>query len=143
MLMIRRWFWPALALLLLAVPVLAAGTAEKEKAALLAAEKWLGLVDDEEKVTESWRESADFFRKAVTLQQLQQSMAAIRRPLGAVVARKMKTKTYRTTLPGAPDGEYVVFEFETSFKNKKSATETVTPMLENDGRWRVSGYYIK
>lgn len=51
--------------------------------------------------------------------------------------------SYMTSLPGAPDGEYVVVQFETSFTNKKAAAETVTPMLENDGQWRVSGYYIK
>jgi hypothetical protein len=34
-------------------------------------------------------------------------------------------------------------EYDTSFANKKSATETVTPMLDNDGQWRVSGYFIK
>jgi hypothetical protein len=45
-------------------------------------------------------------------------------------------------LPGAPDGEYVVIQFESSFEKKKSAVETVTPMLEKDGKWRVSGYYI-
>lgn len=27
--------------------------------------------------------------------------------------------------------------------NKKSAIETVTPMMDKDGKWRVSGYYIK
>ena len=28
-------------------------------------------------------------------------------------------------------------------ENKKSGIETVTPMLDNDGQWRVSGYFIK
>jgi hypothetical protein len=46
-------------------------------------------------------------------------------------------------LPGAPDGKYVVVQFDTSFQRKKSALETVTPMMEKDGKWRVSGYYIK
>jgi hypothetical protein len=51
--------------------------------------------------------------------------------------------TYATELPGAPDGEYVVIQFAASFKAKKSAVETVTPMKDEDGSWRVSGYYIK
>jgi hypothetical protein len=37
----------------------------------------------------------------------------------------------------------VVITFETAFENKASAVETVTPMLEKDGKWRVSGYFIK
>jgi hypothetical protein len=48
-----------------------------------------------------------------------------------------------TSLPGAPDGDYVVIRFATSFEKKKSAIETVTPMRERNGTWRVSGYYIK
>ncbi len=40
-------------------------------------------------------------------------------------------KKHSTSLPGAPDGEYVVIEFITSFSNKKSAIETVTPKMEN------------
>ena len=47
------------------------------------------------------------------------------------------------SLPGAPDGEYVVIQYATTFENKKSAIETITPMLDGDGKWRVSGYYIK
>ena len=35
-------------------------------------------------------------------------------------------------------GKYVY-----SFGNKKAAVETITPMLDKDGKWRVSGYYIK
>jgi Protein of unknown function (DUF4019) len=34
-------------------------------------------------------------------------------------------------------------EFNTSFEHKAAATETVTPMKDVDGQWRVSGYYIK
>ena len=59
------------------------------------------------------------------------------------IYRTLKYKKYTTALPGAPDGEYVVLQFETSFQNKKFAMEKVTPMRDRDGKWRVSGYYIK
>jgi hypothetical protein len=36
-----------------------------------------------------------------------------------------------------------VIQFETSFANKQRAVETVTPMLDTDGAWRVSGYYVR
>jgi hypothetical protein len=48
-----------------------------------------------------------------------------------------------TELPGAPDGEYVVFQFDTQFEHKRAAVETVTPMRDPDGSWRVSGYFIR
>ncbi len=53
------------------------------------------------------------------------------------------SKLYATSLPGAPKGQYVVVQYKTSFANKPSAIETITPMLEKDKKWRVSGYYIK
>ena len=56
---------------------------------------------------------------------------------------EVMVRQFCRTVPGAPDGEYVVIQFETSFENKKSAVETVTPMRDKDGRWRVSGYYVK
>jgi hypothetical protein len=37
----------------------------------------------------------------------------------------------------------VIVQFDTSFANKKEAVETITPMLDPDGQWKVSGYYIK
>jgi hypothetical protein len=36
-----------------------------------------------------------------------------------------------------------VIQYESSFEHKASAIETVTPMLGDDGQWRVSGYYIR
>ena len=62
---------------------------------------------------------------------------------GAVVARTLRTGRPATELPGAPDGQYVVFEFDTQFAHKRAAVETVTPMRDTDGRWRVSGYFIR
>jgi hypothetical protein len=37
----------------------------------------------------------------------------------------------------------VVIQYETSFERAPGMIETVTPMLEKDGKWKVSGYYIK
>jgi hypothetical protein len=83
-----------------------------------------------------------FFR-AIALEQWQQSLESVRKPLGQNLSREVKSKEYTTSLPGAPDGEYVVIQFKSSFTNKKSAIETVTPMRDSNGIWRVSGYYIK
>jgi hypothetical protein len=46
-------------------------------------------------------------------------------------------------VPGAPAGEYVVIQYDTQFENAASAIETITPMHEKDGSWKVCGYYIK
>jgi hypothetical protein len=118
-----------------------AATAQ-ETAAQTPAEEWLALVDAGDYAA-SWKTSASFFQAAVSQDQWAQTVAAVRRPLGDLVARKFKSAAYTKSLPGAPDGQYVVLQFDTSFANKKVAVETVTPMLEADGTWKVSGYYIK
>jgi hypothetical protein len=113
-----------------------------EKAAVTASTAWFSLVD-EGNYAESWNQAAGFFKNAVTKEQWLNSMKTFRVPLGKMITRKLISKQYTKTLPGAPDGEYVVIQYETQFENKKSAVETVTPMLGKDGKWRVSGYYIK
>ena len=127
---------------LVSLSVAAAGVPQKKEAALSAAWKWLALIDGGN-YSQSWREAASYFRNAVTPEKWEQSLRAYRKPLGKVISRKVKSESYETSLPGAPDGEYVVIRFETSFENKKQSIETVTPMLDEDGHWRVSGYFIK
>lgn len=116
--------------------------AGKEAAAASAAKTWLALIDSA-KYGESWEAAASYFKGAITKEKWQQTLTAVRKPLGPMVSRELESKTYAQSLPGAPDGEYVVIQFNTTFEGKNSAIETVTPMLDADGIWRVSGYYIK
>lgn len=124
-------------------PVLAlAQGSEKEQAAIAAAEQWLSLVDSG-RYGQSWKQAAGYFQAGVTKISWRDSLMAVRKPLGQLKSRKLLSVTIHTSLPGAPDDNYVVIQFETSFENKQATVETVTPLLEKDGRWRVSGYYIK
>ena len=117
-----------------------AGDAETE--AVKAAESWLALVDAGD-YGESWTQSAELFRKAVTPEKWEQALKVTRGPFGDLVSRELKSTQFFTSLPGAPDGEYVVIQFTTSYENKKDAVETITPMKDPDGAWRVSGYFVK
>ena len=127
---------------LILVSVASGADVTQKKDALNAAENWLALIDKGE-YPESWKEAADYFKTAVSQNQWLNSLQAIRKPLGKLYSRTLKSETYKTSLPGAPDGEYMVIQFTTSFENKNSAIETVTPMKDKDGKWRVSGYFIK
>ncbi len=113
-----------------------------EKAAVESANRWLALVD-QGNYGASWNEAATLFRNAVAKEQWVKQLGAARTPLGKLESRKLKSATYATQLPGAPDGKYVVIQYDSSFEHKKSAVETVTPMLDKDGHWRVSGYFIR
>jgi Protein of unknown function (DUF4019) len=121
---------------------LALGQQKPEELAQQSSEAWLTLIDRGQ-FADSYQEAAQYFKNAVTKDQWQNSLTAVRKPLGKVLSRKLKNTTYTRTLPGAPDGDYVVIQYESSFEHKASAVETVTPMLDNDGKWRVSGYFIK
>lgn len=110
--------------------------------AQIAAISWFALTDSS-KYGPSWDEAASLFKGAVTKDNWESALKGVRTPLGSVKSRKLRTATFTRTIPGAPDGEYVTIQFDTQFENKAAAVETVTPMREKDGSWRVSGYFIK
>ncbi len=137
--MIRRTLLVSmLALALGAGSALGAGA---ETAAVEAAGRWLSLVDSG-RFGESWREAATLLRQSVPKAQWEASVGAARRPFGALLSRRVRGAQYAESLPGAPDGRYVVIQYDAVFERKRSAVETVTPMWDGDA-WRVSGYYIK
>ena len=115
---------------------------EKEKAATDAATQWLVLVDSGQ-YAESWFQGASYFRGAVSKEQWKDALDTVRAPLGKVESRQLKSATFATKVPNAPSGEYVILQYETSFERAPGMIETVTPLLEKSGKWKVSGYYVK
>ena len=131
-----------LAIILLFLTSMAVAQDGKEEAAQKSTETWLATVDKGD-YAGSYDQAASFFKSAITKQKWVEALNASRGNFGKLVSRKLRSAQFTTSLPGAPDGQYVVIQYETSFENKKSSVETVTPMLDKDGQWRVSGYYIK
>lgn len=112
--------------------------AEAEKIAKSWAEQL-----DQAQYNETWEASAEVFQKAMAKEKWNETIAMLRKPLGKVLSRKLKSNDYMTSLPGAEPGHYYVIQFETQFENHKTAIETITPSLEKDGKLKVAGYYIK
>ena len=115
---------------------------EKVDKAVESSNQWLKSTDSSNYEI-SWESASELFKKSITKGNWVKELEGVRTPLGKMKSRKIKTKEYRTSLPGAPDGEYVVIVYNTVFENKDNSYETITPMKDNDGKWRVSGYYIK
>jgi hypothetical protein len=111
-------------------------------AATLASEAWLAEID-QARYAESWDDAAKVFRDAVPKSAWATQAKAVRDPLGAVLHRELKTARFTHSLPGAPDGDYVVIQYDTQFAQKAHAVETVTPQKDASGAWHVSGYYIR
>ncbi|MDD5564342.1 MAG: DUF4019 domain-containing protein [Thermoanaerobaculaceae bacterium] len=132
--------WGALALLLATTVV---GAAESPEAkAVASAKSWLALVDAG-KYGPSWDAAAATFKGAVAQADWERMVGSVRGPLGGLLSRELAASKAVSSLPGAPDGRYVVVQFKTAFEHKAQAVETVTTVLESDGAWRVTGYFIK
>ncbi len=104
-------------------------------------EAWLKLIDTG-KYAESWKQASSNFRSAVPEKTWVSMVQGVRAPLGPLVSRGQPTVTFAKTLPGAPDGNYAVMQFQTSFQNKASAVETLTVMADGE-QWRAAGYFIR
>ena len=119
---------------------------EAEAKAVEAAKALLALVDAG-KNFESWDTLAPYYRGVFFKEKWDAWLVNTRLPLGVVKSRTLAWKKYRTDLDLAPKGEYVVIMFKTVFENmpkgQKEQIETVVPMLQRDGTWRVAGYTIK
>jgi hypothetical protein len=128
--------------LLLAGPAARAADSAADPAPVAAAVQWLELMD-RGNYGEGWEQAASYLQGIVMKDDLVKALKAVRTPLGAVISRRLRSAQTATSLPGMPDGIYVVIQYDTVFARKKKAIETITPMRESGGAWRVAGYYIR
>ncbi|MDR1280428.1 MAG: DUF4019 domain-containing protein [Opitutaceae bacterium] len=111
--------------------------------AVESARVWLQRIDaGPDHYAQSWREASAGFRATVAEAEWVTTLKAGRPSLGSVASRRLVSTQETHTLPGAPDGHYVVMRFATDFTRQKSVIETVTFSRESDGAWRASGYYL-
>ncbi len=112
-----------------------------EKAAVAAAETWLTGIDAGN-YAQSWKEAAQFFQSSITEADWSAALTSVRKPLSELKSRKLHSAKSVKSLPGAPDGDYVVMQFDTSFAAKEKSVETVTFMKDPNGTWKAVGYFI-
>lgn len=110
--------------------------------AVSAANHWLTLADANDGAS-TWEQAAPSFRTAISEAGWSEALKQARQPFGAVKSRKVMSSEFKHSLPGAPDGDYVVIQYDTQFENKAHAVETVVPMRDQAGNWKVSGYFVK
>ena len=61
--------------------------------------------------------------------------------LDSLRSRSLVAARYTTSLPKAPDGEYVVVQYRSTYADEQWA-ETVTLKKDPDG-WRVAGHFLQ
>ncbi len=115
---------------------------EKAGQATAAAERFLDLVD-QEKYGESWDMSASLMKEKISREKWVEHLGKAMQLTGPAVGRQQEDLTYSTMAKDSPDGEYIVINYNSSFKNQADLGETITVMLDKDGRWRVAGYFVQ
>ena len=115
-------------------------TAE-EQAAERQALGFLGYLDHG-RFADSYAYTGMLIRTQLDRNAYAKQLEKARAGVGALLSRELINATYTTTVPGAPEGQYVVLNYGASFANRQQAEETVTLAFAK-GYWRVSGYYIK
>jgi len=113
----------------------------QETAAIDAAATWLAILDSGD-YEGSWVSAATFLKSSVSKEDWIRAMENARKPLGALVSRKISETKHRTLLPKALKGQYLIIEYDTDFANRSSAGESITQMQEKDGTWHVGGYHL-
>jgi Protein of unknown function (DUF4019) len=115
--------------------------ATEERAAEREALGFLGYLDHG-RYADSYAYTGMLIRAQYNSDAFAKEVEHARVDVGALLSRNLIDAAYATTVPGAPEGEYVVLHYAAGFANRQQAVETVTLAFAN-GYWRVSGYYIK
>jgi len=113
-----------------------------DRQAVDAATQWLERLDGGN-TGPLWDNAAKTLQKSVTRDKWVSGLRDMRKPFGNADARRAVKFARAHELPDAPSADYAIIEFETDFANGKRAVEQVIWMLEPDGVWRVSGYFIR
>ena len=95
---------------------------------------------DEGKYAESHSTSSTNLRERYSVKTWDAMLTHFRKPLGIVTSRVLKKYSEVTTMNG---DDYRLMVFDTQFSNKRDAVETVTFVMDKDGTWKASGYYIR
>lgn len=109
--------------------------------AVASAESFLKLLDDKQ-WTASHQAMGAVVRTSVSDSEWQNTVAPVRESLGAFVSRSVGEGKRDTMLPGMPEGDYGMQQFNARFANQSAAVETVVLMREQSG-WKVIGYFVR
>jgi hypothetical protein len=107
-----------------------------------SAKTWLALLDDGQ-YEATWENAGELLKAAVGPEEWAKKWSVTLGPLGKLKSRAVRSSEYSTTMPGGPEGEYVVVQFDTTFESGQTALENVVMRKQRDGTWKVAGYRIR
>lgn len=125
-----------------AAPVSAPAQSNEQavEAAKQAAQDWFVLLDAD-KYKATWEEGATFFKSKISAEQWAAQIRRAHRSLDSLQSRSLAAARYTTSMPNAPEGEYVFAQYRATYGDQNTV-ETVS-LKKDQGEWRVAGYFIK
>ena len=91
----------------------------------------------------SWDVAGDFIQSQVSVEGWTSTVEPVREPLGAVTSREFSSVQKTTVLPGAPEGDYEVLQFTTTFENREQTSVETVIMIRTDEGFDVAGFFIR
>lgn len=121
-------------------PALAQSNEQAVEAAKQSAQEWLALLDAD-KYEATWEEAASVLKSKLSAEQWAQRVKQAHASLGELQSRSLETARHTTSVPNAPEGEYVIAQYQAAYGDEETV-ETVSLKKEQD-TWRVAGYVIR
>jgi len=104
---------------------------------LPAQRQWLKIIDADN-YDKGWMYASEYLKNAVPKDSFKQTLQGVRSPLGSMKNRVLAASEYTTSLPGSPDGEYVVMKYKTEFAKKSEPALRPVISKKEDGQWKVA-----
>jgi len=137
-----RMYTKSLALLLtFALVTLANANSASIESARDSATAWLKIVDQLE-YEKSWSQASPLLQAEVSQDDWGDHLGNMRERLGELRQRTLSSSEFHESLPEMPDGQYVIFTYDSSFENSEYVTEVVAVAKDTNQSWRVIGYYF-
>lgn len=112
---------------------------EQNAPAAAAATRFVSLLDAGT-CAAAWQEFTPFAQILKSEAQWQRLHQALRLAYGPVEKRILRGVTLQTRYAMLPDGQYAIVQFDTVFRNKRSAVETIVLVQNQDKSWQVQDY---
>ena len=104
-----------------------------------AATAWLASFDNGDGA-DNWLQSASLFKERVTQDSWQKKVEDQRVQLGQLKKRTLKGMGFTQQMDNAPDGEYFVMRYLSTFSKKDNVVEILVPTRDRDGNWKIANY---
>lgn len=111
--------------------------ADQTEQAREAADAWLALFDADD-IEATYEMAAETFKTQVEMQDWEAQAAQVKQAVGELDGRTYMETTYADELPQAPEGDYMIVQYDTQYANL-NVTEFVILVLDED-TWRMVGF---